>query len=155
MSSMKELRDFIDTVSQIGWEFIGFDGRSHPRFRHTVTGDYYSTGLTPSDYNSRRNCLSDMERICGQKLPRQKSGKHRFKPVEKTQMRRARSEDKALGWVNDMDRESQELARCWRELTQDPSNADIQEARRILSRYETIRVTLARHHRMIPTIDNA
>lgn len=63
-----EHREFLKAAAALGWEFDGYDGNNHLRLHHAATGNRYHTASSPSDVNSRRNCLADLKRI-GQQAP--------------------------------------------------------------------------------------
>lgn len=149
---MSDLDDFIKTVGTIGFAYIGRDGQNHPRFQHT-NGEQYSVALTPSDYRSRRNALATMERIAGQRVARQRSGKYKFKPPTTLSVTKSEREQRACRNVEDMVATAEKLRKRFTYLTTEPTVAAIEEARSILRRYNDLRLVLATKHRIIPDIN--
>jgi hypothetical protein len=152
-----ELRQFLNAAEQLGFEFVGYDGNNHLRLRNNETGDSYSTALTPSEYRSRRNALADLERISGRKLPRANAGHYRgqrrraMMDTERSKAERQRGHE-----VEKLVTEAEELHQRFHQLAEVAVKdyAVITEARKVLLRYEDIRLILAESHRIIPSIES-
>lgn len=65
----KEQRELVELATQLGFTFIGYDGRGHIDLRHH-NGGHVSLPATPSEYRGRRNAIAQLERVSGQKLAR-------------------------------------------------------------------------------------
>lgn len=66
----KHVREFAKKVEPIGWTCDGkLDGNGHYIFAHT-DGNEYRVPSTPSEHRSLKNCLSDLERLAGQRTMR-------------------------------------------------------------------------------------
>lgn len=82
-----EMRQFIAAAALLDHRFDGYTGSGHMRFVHPTAGLYVGSS-TPSDRNTFRKQLADMERRSGKRLPRSNAGHHRSKPVDKAARRR-------------------------------------------------------------------
>jgi hypothetical protein len=151
-----DTRDFISSVERLGWTYIGIDGRGHPRFHNDTTGESYSAPSTPSDWRSMRNCLAQLERLSGRKLPRPNAGHYRQRrtpmlDIKKSDLERLRGQE--IDWYA---AEAAELRGRFHDL----AGAEVKdyivvtEARKVMNRYEHIRRVLADNHRIIPSIES-
>lgn len=77
-----EMRQFIASAALLDHTFDGYTGSGHMRFLHPTAGMYIASS-TPSDRNTIRKQLSDMERRSGKRLPRAKSGHFRRKVTDR------------------------------------------------------------------------
>jgi hypothetical protein len=157
------LPEFLDAARQLGFIYEGQTNGNHVRLRNKRTGQIYTTALTPSDWRSRRNCLADLERISGRKLPRPNAAhykKQRRRPVLDTQ--KTRTEQQSCEHVDELVQEAETLRRRFYELVEEVQDehytffhfALVMEARKTLLRYEHLRRVLADWHRVIPAIES-
>src|SRR6201999_1896089 len=84
-------RKFVTEAKKLGFTFQGQSNSSHLSFIN-ADGIRYTSALTPSCPHAWKNALRDMEKISGRALPRQKSGKHRFKKAQHLDLRRSPAE---------------------------------------------------------------
>ena len=88
----KHLREFAKKVEPIGWTCDGrLDGSGHFIFVHT-SGNEYRVPSTPSEHRSLKNCLSDLERLAGQRTMRVVRNRSRKTP-ERTDFSISRAHD--------------------------------------------------------------
>jgi hypothetical protein len=67
-------RQFLKSAAQLGFVFVGYNGRGHLRLHNPDIGVHYFAAKSPSDWRSHRNAIVAMQRLSGRKLPR--NGKH-------------------------------------------------------------------------------
>lgn len=151
-----DMRDFISSAERLGWTYVGLDGRGHPRFHNDTTGESYSAPSTPSDWRSMRNCLANLERLSGRKLPRPNAGHFRQRPtsilaLKKSSLERLRGVE--MDWLV---AEADWLRGTFHDLAEAEVKdyPVITEARKVMHRYEHIRRILQDHHRIIPPIES-
>lgn len=149
-----ELRQLIERAKTIGYRHDGWDSRGHARLVHT-NGQSVSLAATPSDWRSRLNEISRLERVAGAKLPRQRAGRYSHKRGAHERLAPASPHSmQVCAEIDDLLAESDDLARQWDGLTAG-SEADrtlIDCARKILVRYEEVRRELASRNRLIDPI---
>lgn len=153
-----DTREFIGSAERLGWTYVGLDGRGHPRFHNDITGESYSAPSTPSDWRSMRNCLADLERLSGRKLPRPNAGHFRQRAVEyPLEFRKSITERQRGEVLEDLVTEADSLYGRFHELAgaEVKDYPVITEARKIMRRYEHIRQVLNDNHRIIPPIESA
>lgn len=121
-----EAREFIATAAQLGWSFVGMDGRGHLRLHHLATNQFYAAAATPSDGRSRRNTIADLERLSGRKLPRANSGHYHHQPVQALVVEQSAAERRASEETEALVAEAQSLRRDFNDLTSDSFRNDPQ-----------------------------
>ncbi len=141
-------KTILKNAEQLGFTFDGVDGKGHLRLRHEA-GVRYSMAATPGDRRGYKNALAALERLAGEKLPRQQSGKYRHRrqaqlctQLTPTEAQRSRQIDELLA-------EADSLQRRFAELAATPSRDAAIEARQVLTRHEQLRRLLAQSHRII------
>lgn len=74
VGTSENVRRLLNAAESLGGTYEGKDGRGH----HVIDfgGQRYSVACSPSEWRGLRNAISDMERITGRKVPRQKSGRY-------------------------------------------------------------------------------
>lgn len=147
------LRDFSRKAAQLGFIFCGYTGTNHPKYYNSDADATVTTALTPSDYRGQKNALSDMERLSGRKLPRDKAGHHRWVKVESLNTSLSPTERQCLQRVDELLDESEFLQDQWHILIAGPaSRTAAAEARDVMERYEQVRRELESLHRIIPPL---
>ena len=146
-----DLSGLIEDAAKIGFKYVGRDGRNHAVLV-TDTGLRYTTSFTTSDWRSYQNALRDMERLSGRKLPRQKTGKFRFKRPTHLDVRLSPTEARDTALIDDLLTRADSLRQSFRELVDTTSRRNVQAARQILDDFEDVRKALADHHRVIDPI---
>jgi predicted RNA binding protein YcfA (HicA-like mRNA interferase family) len=58
----KESRERVKLAEKEGWEFVGFNGKGHPRIRHKDSGTMITFAGTPGHTNGRNRFLADLKR---------------------------------------------------------------------------------------------
>jgi hypothetical protein len=146
-----DLNDFLGQAERLGFIPISRDGNGHIRLENRA-GQRYSAVSTPSDHRSRRNDLSDLERLSGRRLPRQKSGKYRHRRERVTRFEKTPAELAAAVEVDELVTEAEGLRIRFSRLPH--TRGAIAEAREVIERFEAIRDQLAyRYYRVIPSLD--
>lgn len=145
-----DLSRLIDEAKKIGFEYAGQDGRNHIVL---VNGDLrYTTSFTTSDWRAHQNALRDMERMSGRKLPRQKTGKYRFKPSTPSSMRLSAEEIRDGAEVDNLLANAESMRQRFRELAKSANRREVQVARQLLEDFERVKEALADHHRVVDPI---
>lgn len=148
------LRDILKDAKKLGWTMVGYDGNGHPRLYNAEVNRYYSAPLTPSDWRARRNCLADLERLSGRKLPRAKSGKYHHHRVTQLVIEQSNAEMQTAAEVDVLVATADSLRRRFDELSSMPVSRDVAtEARDVLDEYQCIRRRLAAGYRDIGPIN--
>ena len=151
--SKSDLRDFLKDAEQLGFEFDGYNGGGHVRLRNPDTGHTYAAAFTPSDHRSRRNSIAGLQRLSGQRLPRQKTGKHRHRRQVRLDTTLSVAEKQASNQVAALVEEAGWIRRRIDHLTAEPTTRNAAaEVRRHLTRYRHLRSHLRRLHHNIPAI---
>lgn len=77
MSNLKKpVRELINKVAPIGWSFAGYNHAGKVVLVHT-SGIKHTLAATPSDWRNEKNAIAELERLCGQRLPRAQRGRGR------------------------------------------------------------------------------
>lgn len=79
MAKRNHVRELELQANQLGFEFAGYTGSGHIRFRHVEFLVTYIASASPSCRHTGINALKEMERLSGVKLPRRGQGHHRRK----------------------------------------------------------------------------
>lgn len=149
------LRDFLKDAEKLGFTFDGYDGRGHIRLINHATGVHYPMAATPSDWRSRRNAISDLERLSGRKLARPNAGKHRHVKVTPLDPHMSATEMSVCAEIRTLLGQAETLRKRFAALTDNPCRDHVSEARKTLARYEELRTQLQHRHRIIGPITAA
>lgn len=153
MSNTHALREFLAAAAKIGFVLDGWDGKGHPRLRHTASGVTTSVARTPSDHRSRLNELARLERLSGRKLPRDNAAHYRHKRHTISNYTQGDAERAASARVTNLLGRAAALRRQWAALTTNTATrGDAAAARSVLDDFAAIRNELAELHRHIPPI---
>lgn len=138
----------------LGFKYMGLTGTTHPRYYNADVDVWVTAPLTPSDWRSQQNTLSNMERLSGRKLPRSNAGHFRNVRVSNPlDTRLSKVESESLERIGVLLESADELQRSWSELIAGPqSRTAAADARDILESYEKVRQELAKLHRIIPPL---
>ena len=147
------LRQFCTKVSALGFEFDGYCGSGHPRFRNAELDLVVTTPLTPSDWRAQRNAIAYMERATGRKLPRPNAGHYRQQPKRHLTLVRDDDDERFGDNVAELLELVDLLKTRWDEvIALKPGHAAAAAARKVLADYDEIRDRLARLHQQIPPL---
>lgn len=149
-----ELRQFLSSAEQLGYTFVGLNGGGHPILHNETTGVSYCVPSTPSDWRSMQNCMADIERLAGRKLPRPNAGHYRHRRQRQLDTRLSDAEKQRGSQVEALAMEAESLRRRFEELTFDAKLSNVDEARAVVRRFEHIRRVLSSAHRIIPSIES-
>jgi hypothetical protein len=138
-------------AGQLGFQLDGRTRNGHPRLRNGAGAVVVLSG-TSSDWRASRNSLARMERIAGQKLPRDNSGKRRHRRQPQLQLEQSPAEVERSREVDALIAEADVLRRRFAELSTTSSSRAAAEAREVLADFERIRRQLAKSHRIIDPI---
>lgn len=148
-------REFLRDAEKLGFSLVGFDGRNHFRLYNEQIGVSYSAAFSPSDWRSRRNAVAAMQRLSGQKLPRQKNGKHRHRKQTQLDTALSPAEQRASAEVAALIAEADSVRQRITHLMANPSRDAAAEMRRALTKYGHLRRRLAQLHHNIAPIGGA
>ena len=148
------LKEFAETkAAPLGFEFVGLQGSSHPRFYNADKNVYFTSALTPSDWRGEKNAVADMERLSGRKLPRPNAAHYKHKPrgsgfgtVQSSWERQM------LGNLDSAMTDAEGIRTKIIDLFEEGSIQAANECRRLLARFQAIREFLADNGRHIPPI---
>ena len=147
------LRDFNRKAEMLGFKYVGLTGTSHPRYHNADVDAWVVAALTPSDWRSQKNTLSQMERLSGRKLPRSNSGHFRNVRVKQLDTTLSAVEAHSVDRIDTLLGQAEQLQQAWTELIAGPANRTAAaDARDILENYENVRRELAKLHRIIPPL---
>lgn len=147
-----DLRKLIADGEKLGFTFLGQKVHGgHLQFLHE-NGKRLTASSTPSSHYAWKHTREDMERISGQRLPRDNKGKHTFKKVERMDLRLSETEVKSAEVVDRLIDRADEIRREFRLLAISPNIRNASRARDLLDEFRDIREELATHHRLIAPI---
>lgn len=148
------LRDFNSKAELLGFTFVGFTGSGHVKYYNADVDKTVIGALTPSDWRGQQNSLMLMKRLSGRKLPRDNSGRHRFRPVKKAlDTRLSDTERQCIERADELLSLAADIKDRWDGLISGPANRTAaSEARELLESYEKIRGELEGLHRIIPPL---
>ena len=106
---------------------------------------------TPGDWRSRKNDLADLERIAGQKLPRQRSGHYHHHRQPVSNFHQSATEQARSAEVDELLLEAEDLRIRFGRLPR--TRGAVAEARVLMERYEAVRDQLAARYRIVGPID--
>lgn len=146
------LRDFLGKAEKLGFVQDGFDGRGHPILVNDACGIRTSVAFSPSDWRSEKNALARLERLTGQKLQRENTGKYRHRRVTQANLRATEHEQQCCSTVEAMVREASDLRTEFRRLTAACDRTAVDAARKVIARYSELEKQCERMYRVIPAI---
>ena len=148
------VRDILGDAERLGWQIVGYAGNGHLRLHHPDAGVTFVTGATQSDSRrGRQNTVAELERLCGRKLPRQRSGHHPHHRQPSSDWHKPPIERDYCARVDELVAEAGRLRAEFAGLAAAGDRDAAADGRQVLRAYEAVRRQAARLHRIIQPID--
>lgn len=148
----KEVRELIDKANMLGFKVEGKDGNEH----YTLVcdnGEQVRVASTPSEWRTTANCIAEMERKSGRKLPRQNAAKYRHKRTRANDFNLSKTERMGIERRDKLIAEAESLRAEFAEVVSGPTTrTTVCRARKIQQRFSSLRELLERNAYVIPDL---